>query len=61
LKQVILNGAGSISNAQICHNSTDPEDLFYAHIGRTDVFARALITADSFLQKSAHKKDRNER
>ncbi|HEY8388842.1 MAG TPA: xylose isomerase [Parasegetibacter sp.] len=42
-------------------NSTDPEDLFYAHIGGMDCFARALITADNILRNSDYKKLRQER
>jgi len=36
-------------------------DLFHAHIGGMDAFARALITADKILQKSAYKRLREER
>ncbi|HZI54669.1 MAG TPA: xylose isomerase, partial [Chitinophagaceae bacterium] len=42
-------------------NSTDAEDLFHAHIGGMDAFARALITADEILNKSDFKKLRKER
>jgi xylose isomerase len=42
-------------------NSTDHEDLFHAHIGGMDTFARALIVADTILQKSDYKKFRKER
>lgn len=45
-------------DAKIRRNSTDPEDLFYAHIGGMDVFARALILADEILNKSDYKKVR---
>ena len=38
-----------------------PADLFYAHIGGIDVFARALITADNVLQKSDYNKMRKAR
>ncbi len=48
-------------DAKIRRNSTDPADLFYAHIGGMDVFARALITADAILQGSEYKKIRAER
>lgn len=47
-----FKGGGINFDAKIRRNSTDPEDLFHAHIGGMDVFARALITADSVLQKS---------
>jgi xylose isomerase len=39
-------------DAKIRRNSTDPQDLFIAHIGGMDVFARALIAADNILQTS---------
>ncbi len=48
-------------DAKIRRNSTDPEDLFYAHIGGMDAFARGLIIADEILQKSDYKKFRKER
>jgi xylose isomerase len=54
-------GGGINFDAKIRRNSTDPEDLFYAHIGGMDAFARALITADNILQKSDYKKFRKER
>lgn len=48
-------------DAKIRRNSTDPADLFYAHIGGIDSFARALITADNILKKSDYKKLREDR
>lgn len=56
-----LQGGGVNFDAKIRRNSTDPEDLFYAHIGGMDVFARALITADKILQESDYRKFRQER
>ncbi|HVE60765.1 MAG TPA: xylose isomerase [Chitinophagaceae bacterium] len=56
-----LKGGGINFDAKIRRNSTDPEDLFYAHIGGIDAFARALIIADNILQKSDYKKIREER
>ena len=56
-----FKGGGINFDAKIRRNSTDPEDLFYAHIGGMDVFARALITAENILQKSNYKKFRTER
>lgn len=54
--------AGGVNfDAKIRRNSTDPADLFYAHIGGMDTFARALITADNILQKSGYQKFRMER
>jgi xylose isomerase len=48
-------------DAKIRRNSTDQADLFHAHIGGMDNFARALIIADNILQKSEYKKLRSER
>jgi len=56
-----FKGGGINFDAKIRRNSTDPADLFYAHIGGMDVFARALITADAVLQQSDYKKIRVER
>ncbi|PTR00905.1 D-xylose isomerase [Mucilaginibacter yixingensis] len=56
-----LQGGGINFDAKIRRNSTDPADLFYAHIGGMDIFARALVTADEILQKSDFKKIRTER
>ncbi|QCR24321.1 xylose isomerase [Pontibacter sp. SGAir0037] len=56
-----LQGGGVNFDAKIRRNSTDPADLFYAHIGGADTFARALITADNILQNSDYKKIREER
>ena len=56
-----LKGGGINFDAKIRRNSTDPADLFYAHIGGMDAFARALIIADNILQKSDYKKFRKER
>src|SRR6201991_1815115 len=56
-----FQGGGINFDAKIRRNSTDPADLFYAHIGGMDVFARALITADNILQKSEYLKIRAER
>ncbi|MBL7724663.1 MAG: xylose isomerase, partial [Chitinophagaceae bacterium] len=56
-----FKGGGINFDAKIRRNSTDPEDLFYAHIGGMDTFARALITADKILQQSDYKKIRAER
>jgi xylose isomerase len=54
-------GGGINFDAKIRRNSTDPADLFYAHIGGMDVFARALITADNILKKSDYSKVRQDR
>ncbi|MBL7740794.1 MAG: xylose isomerase [Chitinophagaceae bacterium] len=56
-----FKGGGINFDAKIRRNSTDPEDLFYAHIGGMDTFARALITAETILNKSDYKRIRTER
>ena len=56
-----FKGGGINFDAKIRRNSTDPADLFYAHIGGMDAFARALITADNILNKSDYKKLRKDR
>ncbi|MEO6455505.1 MAG: xylose isomerase [Ginsengibacter sp.] len=56
-----LKGGGINFDAKIRRNSTDPADLFYAHIGGMDCFARALIIADNILQHGEYKKVREER
>ena len=56
-----FQGGGINFDAKIRRNSTDPADLFYAHVGGMDTFARALITADNILQKSEYLKLRKDR
>ena len=56
-----VKGGGINFDAKIRRNSTDRKDLFYAHIGGMDIFARALIIADNILQQSEYKKLRTER
>ena len=56
-----FRGGGINFDAKIRRNSTDHEDLFHAHIGGMDTFARALIIADNILTKSDYKKFRKER
>ena len=56
-----LQGGGVNFDSKIRRNSTDAADLFYAHIGGMDTFARALIAADNILNKSDYKKFRKER
>ncbi len=56
-----FKGGGINFDAKIRRNSTDPEDLFYAHVGGMDAFARALVIADDILQKSDYKKIRADR
>ncbi|HLR37437.1 MAG TPA: xylose isomerase [Chitinophagaceae bacterium] len=56
-----FGGGGINFDAKIRRNSTDRTDLFHAHIGGVDIFARALITADQILQKSKYKEIRKNR
>jgi len=64
---LVILGAGGFANggvnfdAKTRRNSTDLEDLFYAHIGGMDTFARALLIAHNILEKSPYKKLRAER
>jgi xylose isomerase len=48
-------------DAKARRNSTDLEDLFHAHIGGMDIFARALLIAHNILEDSDYKKLRKER
>ena len=54
-------GGGINFDAKRRRNSTDAADLFYAHIGGMDCFARALLVAADILEKSDYKKIRKER
>jgi xylose isomerase len=56
-----MKGGGINFDAKIRRNSTDVEDLFHAHIGGMDAFARALVVANDVLEKSEYKKFRKER
>jgi len=56
-----FKGGGINFDAKIRRNSTDAVDLFHAHIGGMDTFARALIIADNILNKSDYKKLRSDR
>jgi len=56
-----LQGGGINFDAKIRRASTDQADLFYAHIGGMDTFARALITADKILSNSDYRKLKQER
>jgi len=49
-----FGGGGINFDAKIRRNSTDLEDLFYAHIGGIDVFARALEIAHDILENSEY-------
>lgn len=56
-----LQGGGINFDAKIRRNSTDQADLFHAHIGGMDTFARALIIADNILKNSEYIKFKTER
>jgi xylose isomerase len=48
-------------DAKTRRNSTDPVDIFYAHIGGMDCFARALLTAQEILNDGEYTRVRKER
>lgn len=52
---------GTNFDAKTRRNSTDPEDIFIAHIGGMDTFARALLAAADILEHSDYSKMRKER
>lgn len=54
-------GGGVNFDAKARRNSTDLEDIFLAHIGGMDAFARAAVIAEKVLQKSPYKKFRKDR
>lgn len=56
-----FQGGGINFDAKVRRNSPDFLDLFYAHIGGMDLFARALLTADALLQRSLLERLRTER
>ena len=47
-----FQGGGVNFDAKIRRNSTDLADIFYAHIGGMDAFARALLAAQDVLDQS---------
>jgi len=47
-----IKGGGINFDAKTRRNSTDLEDLFHAHIGGMDAFARALLIANDVIEKS---------
>ena len=53
LKAGGLQGGGINFDAKLRRNSTDLDDLFHAHIGGADTFARGLIVADKVLNDPA--------
>jgi xylose isomerase len=48
-------------DAKTRRNSTDLADIFYAHIGGMDAFARALLAANGILQDGEYQRLRKER
>lgn len=56
-----LQGGGVNFDAKTRRNSTDPEDLFHAHIGGMDAFARALLAAHHILHHTDYQRLRAER
>ncbi|MBC6994664.1 xylose isomerase [Neolewinella lacunae] len=56
-----LQGGGVNFDAKTRRNSPDLEDIFHAHIGGMDAFARALLAADKILTSSQYKKLRTQR
>jgi xylose isomerase len=56
-----FKGGGINFDAKTRRNSTDLEDMFHAHIGGMDVFARALLVASAILESSDYKKLKKER
>lgn len=56
-----LKSGGVNFDAKTRRNSTDLDDIFIAHIGGMDAFARAAIVAENLLNKSPYKRLRQER
>lgn len=56
-----FSGGGVNFDAKTRRNSTDLEDIFHAHIGGMDTFARAAIIADRVLRESPYMKFRTDR
>ena len=55
-------GIGGVNfDAKVRRSSTDPDDLFIAHIAGMDVFARALLITEKILNESDYTKLRTER
>ena len=61
LKAGGLQGGGVNFDAKLRRNSTDIDDVFHAHIGGADTFARALVIADNIISSSPYEKLRTER
>lgn len=56
-----FQGGGVNFDAKTRRNSTDLEDIFYAHIGGMDTFARALLAANEILTNTPYQKMRADR
>lgn len=56
-----FKGGGINFDAKTRRNSTDLEDIFMAHIGGMDAFARALVVAESILRESPYRSFRTNR
>ncbi|RFS19822.1 xylose isomerase [Chitinophaga silvatica] len=56
-----LAGGGVNFDAKTRRNSTDLEDIFHAHIGGIDTFARAAIVAEKVLNNTPYKQFRKDR
>ena len=56
-----LQGGGVNFDAKIRRNSTDIDDIFHAHIGGADTFARGLLVAEKILTESKYSALRKER
>ncbi len=54
LKSGGLQGGGINFDAKTRRNSTDLEDIFIAHIGGADTFARGLLVADAVINNSSY-------
>ncbi len=61
LKAGGLQGGGINFDAKIRRNSTDLDDVFHAHIGGADTFARALLIADKIMTSSPYNDLRKKR
>ncbi|QCW98634.1 xylose isomerase [Aggregatimonas sangjinii] len=61
LKAGGLQGGGINFDAKIRRNSTDMDDVFHAHIGGADTFARALLVADKIISSSPYDALRSKR
>ena len=56
MMQILLNGGfgngGTNFDAKLRRSSTDPEDIFIAHISAMDAMAHALLNAAAVLEES---------